>query len=283
MESGSQKVLDAMEKGLRVEEVETARARLGNAGIRACYFLQFGYPGRAWEDIQKTVELVRSTRPDESASRFLSPAQHGILSSGCRNRSAPRRNWSDSDDLCLMFKAAYKDEFYRALRNALHAEVDSWCTCTAKQHTGSHLWREGNCTGTEQLELLRPPASPQIWTTARRDSAGQLQVAASEAVIMADLLLTHGYFLYEDPKELQIMKPYAPLGILYLCSHLRNKGFDVEVFDTTFSSRERLFQHICAAKAFGAGHLCQSDDAQERGRNPQGCARGRMETVVGWP
>ena len=41
---------------------------------------------------------------------------------------------------------------------------------------------------------------------------------------MPDLLLTHGYFLYEDPKELQIMKPYAPLGILYLCSHLRAKG-----------------------------------------------------------
>jgi anaerobic magnesium-protoporphyrin IX monomethyl ester cyclase len=61
---------------------------------------------------------------------------------------------------------------------------------------------------------------------------------------MAELLLTHGYFLYEDPKELQIMKPYAPLGILYLCSHLRNKGFDVDVFDTTFSNRETLFQHL---------------------------------------
>src|SRR5258708_19450979 len=61
---------------------------------------------------------------------------------------------------------------------------------------------------------------------------------------MAELLLTHGYFLYEDPKELQIMKPYAPLGILYLCSHLRKQGFDVEVFDTTFSNREALFQHL---------------------------------------
>jgi anaerobic magnesium-protoporphyrin IX monomethyl ester cyclase len=61
---------------------------------------------------------------------------------------------------------------------------------------------------------------------------------------MAELLLTHGYFLYEDPKELQIMKPYAPLGILYLCSHLRQQGFDVEVFDTTFSSRDALFQHL---------------------------------------
>src|ERR1700722_18838213 len=61
---------------------------------------------------------------------------------------------------------------------------------------------------------------------------------------MAELLLTHGYFLYEDPKELQILKPYAPLGILYLCSHLQKKGFDVEVFDTTFSNREALFHHL---------------------------------------
>jgi anaerobic magnesium-protoporphyrin IX monomethyl ester cyclase len=56
-----------------------------------------------------------------------------------------------------------------------------------------------------------------------------------------DILLTHGYFLYEDPKELQIMKPYPPLGILYICAHLRNKGIDAEVFDSTFSSREKLF------------------------------------------
>src|SRR5262245_50386137 len=58
------------------------------------------------------------------------------------------------------------------------------------------------------------------------------------------LLLTHGYFLYEDPKELQIMKPYPPLGILYICSHLRAKGFDVEVFDSTFSSRAELFDRL---------------------------------------
>ncbi|HLZ40986.1 MAG TPA: radical SAM protein [Candidatus Sulfotelmatobacter sp.] len=56
-----------------------------------------------------------------------------------------------------------------------------------------------------------------------------------------DILLTHGYFLYEDPKELQIMKPYPPLGILYICSHLRKQGMDAEVFDSTFSSRQELF------------------------------------------
>ncbi len=85
---------------------------------------------------------------------------------------------------------------------------------------------------------------------------------------MPELLLTHGYFLYEDPKELQIMKPYAPLGILYLCSHLRAKGFDVDVFDTTFSTARFALPPSAHREAVRAGHLCQSDDPQERGRNP---------------
>lgn len=55
------------------------------------------------------------------------------------------------------------------------------------------------------------------------------------------LLLTHGYFLCDDAKEQAIMKPYAPLGILYLSSHLRAKGFDVEVYDSTFGSKGELF------------------------------------------
>jgi anaerobic magnesium-protoporphyrin IX monomethyl ester cyclase len=59
-----------------------------------------------------------------------------------------------------------------------------------------------------------------------------------------DLLLTHGYFLYEDPKELQIMKPYPPLGLLYICSHLRSKGFAVTVFDSTFQTRTALREKL---------------------------------------
>ena len=63
-----------------------------------------------------------------------------------------------------------------------------------------------------------------------------------------DILLTHGYFLYEDPKELQIMKPYPPLGILYICAHLRRKGMQVQVFDSTFAPRQQLFDglHRCS-------------------------------------
>ncbi|MDE3166429.1 MAG: B12-binding domain-containing radical SAM protein, partial [Acidobacteriota bacterium] len=54
------------------------------------------------------------------------------------------------------------------------------------------------------------------------------------------LLLTHGYFLADDPKEREIMKPYPPLGLLYLSSHLKARGCAVEVYDSTFGSREEL-------------------------------------------
>lgn len=55
-----------------------------------------------------------------------------------------------------------------------------------------------------------------------------------------DLLLTHGYFVDEDPKEREIMRPYVPLGLLYLSSHLRGRGVGVEIYDSTFGSREEL-------------------------------------------
>lgn len=61
---------------------------------------------------------------------------------------------------------------------------------------------------------------------------------------MTDILLTHGYFLYDDPHEMQIMRPYPPLGILYIAAHLREQGFAVEVADSTFSSLPVFEQRI---------------------------------------
>ena len=65
---------------------------------------------------------------------------------------------------------------------------------------------------------------------------------------MPDVLLTHGYFLFEDEKERQIMKPYPTLGLLYLSAYLRQEGFDVEVFDTTFASRGELHARLDAGR-----------------------------------
>jgi radical SAM superfamily enzyme YgiQ (UPF0313 family) len=64
---------------------------------------------------------------------------------------------------------------------------------------------------------------------------------------MPDILLTHGYFLAEDEKERQIMKPYPPLGLLYLSAYLKRAGFSVEVFDSTFGELAALAQRFAAA------------------------------------
>jgi radical SAM superfamily enzyme YgiQ (UPF0313 family) len=126
VESGSQKILDAMEKGLRLEEVYAARRNLKAEGIRACYFLQFGYPGETWMDIKKTISLVRETRPDDIGVSFSYPLPNTRFYEMVRHQLGAKRNWSESDDLCVMFKGAYTDEFYRSLRDALRTEVDGW-------------------------------------------------------------------------------------------------------------------------------------------------------------
>jgi anaerobic magnesium-protoporphyrin IX monomethyl ester cyclase len=63
---------------------------------------------------------------------------------------------------------------------------------------------------------------------------------------MSDVLLTHGYFLFEDPKEIEIMKPYATLGLLYISAYLRRAGIPAEIFDSTFARREDLFARFRA-------------------------------------
>ena len=97
-----------------------------------------------------------------------------------------------------------------------------------------------------------------------------------------DLLLTHGYFLSEDPKELQIMKPYAPLGILYLSSHLRRAGFDVEVYDSTFGSREELLRILDEGPPGVIWNLRHADDAAERLADRRGCKGAWVDRGSWW-
>ena len=126
VESGSQAILNAMDKGITLATVESARARLKEAGIRAGFFLQFGYPGETWVRLQETIALVRRLRPDDIGISFSYPLPGTLFYERVRVELGTKRNWADSDDLCIMFKAAYTTEFYRAVREALHAEVDSW-------------------------------------------------------------------------------------------------------------------------------------------------------------
>jgi len=139
VESGSQAVLNAMDKGLSLPAVIAARTRLKEAGIRACYFLQFGYPGETWTELQETIAFVRETRPDDIGISFSYPLPGTVFYERVQAQLGQKRNWTDSDDLCIMFKASYDTAFYRAVRDALHAEVDSWRLPEATRMTSAHL------------------------------------------------------------------------------------------------------------------------------------------------
>ena len=143
-ESGSQAILDAMDKSLTVASIKIARERLGAAGIRACFFLQFGYPGEGFAEIEETIELVRSCRPDDIGVSVSYPLPGTVFHQRVREQLGEKRNWVDSEDLTVMFSASYTDEFYRALRNALHQEVKNYAEPQgreAAQHL-SELWAE---------------------------------------------------------------------------------------------------------------------------------------------
>jgi anaerobic magnesium-protoporphyrin IX monomethyl ester cyclase len=152
VESGSQTVLRAMDKGLSLPSVTAARQRLKDAGIRACYFLQLGYPGEGWAELQETINFVRETHPDDIGVSFSYPLPGTPFYERVQMQLGQKRNWTDSDDLCIMFKAAYTTDFYRAVRDALHAEVDTWRGSEAPCKTDAQiepLWRR-----VSELELV---------------------------------------------------------------------------------------------------------------------------------
>ena len=147
VESGSQAVLNAMDKGLTLSSVRAARRLLKEAGIRACFFLQLGYPGETWAELQETIAFVRETRPDDVGISFSYPLPGTVFYEQVQEQLGQKRNWTDSDDLCIMFTAAYTTDFYRTVRDALHAEVDSWRLHDVSRKTKaeiSALWEDVN-------------------------------------------------------------------------------------------------------------------------------------------
>src|SRR5262249_23097704 len=123
-ESGSQRILDAMDKGTRVEQIAVARARLGAAGIKAGFFIQFGYPGETLDDIMATVQLVRDTLPDAIGVSVSYPLPGTRFHAMVREQLGAQTNWSDSDDLAMLFRGTYRSPFYRALHRLLHEDLE---------------------------------------------------------------------------------------------------------------------------------------------------------------
>jgi radical SAM superfamily enzyme YgiQ (UPF0313 family) len=122
-ESGSQQILDAMDKGIQVKDISRAVENLRQQGIRACFFLQFGYPGETWSEIEETIRMVRENRPDDIGVSVSYPLPGTRFFERVREQLGSKSNWSDSADLAMMFRGAYSSEFYRALAEAMHTEV----------------------------------------------------------------------------------------------------------------------------------------------------------------
>src|SRR5581483_275178 len=177
VESGSQIILNAMDKGITLDQVAVARERLRLAGIRACFFLQFGYPGETWTELQQTINLVRRLQPDDIGISFSYPLPGTVFYDRVQSQLGVKRNWIESNDLCIMFKAAYTTEFYRAVRDALHAEVNSWTKSKPECNEIDSMWQ-----AVEHMEPLSRVSDPLVW-------GPELELASSPVFVSADSLI----------------------------------------------------------------------------------------------
>jgi anaerobic magnesium-protoporphyrin IX monomethyl ester cyclase len=122
-ESGSQKILDAMEKGLCVDDIRAASRHLRAAGIEVGFFLQFGYPGESWADIEATLQLVRELKPTDVGVSVSYPLPGTRFFDRVRQELGQKQNWFDSNDLSTVYKATYAPDVYRRIHGLVHHEL----------------------------------------------------------------------------------------------------------------------------------------------------------------
>jgi radical SAM superfamily enzyme YgiQ (UPF0313 family) len=164
-ESGSQSVLDAMEKGTRVEQIHAATRRLHEAGLKVGFFLQFGYPGETREDIERTRAMVRACRPDDLGISVSYPLPGTPFHERVRAELGRQANWRDSDDLAMLYRGPFPTAFYRALHRLVHREfrIDTW------GRGGGTPWRRRAAVAWYRLCL--PADRRRLERTARRPHA----------------------------------------------------------------------------------------------------------------
>lgn len=125
IESGSQKILDAMDKGTTVEAGRSATRLLKVHGIKACWFIQLGYPSESWEDLLATRDLIRDERPDEIGVSVAYPLPGTLFYERVRAQLGRQRNWKDTGDLAMLFQGTFDTALYRHVRDILHEEAES--------------------------------------------------------------------------------------------------------------------------------------------------------------
>ncbi len=121
-ESGSQKILDAMDKGTTIEEIYEATRLLKKHGIKTCFFLQFGYTGETMKEIDLTVKMVNDLMPDDIGISVSYPLPGTKFYERVSSQMKKKHNWELSDDFEMMFDGTYSTEFYRVLHKRVHKE-----------------------------------------------------------------------------------------------------------------------------------------------------------------
>lgn len=100
---------------------------------------------------------------------------------------------------------------------------------------------------------------------------------------MTDLLLAHGYFLAHDAQEQRVMKPYPPLGLLYISAHLNARGLSVSVFDSTFRSWTEFEDALRTRRPGVVGLYCNLMTKRTVLRMIAACRSAGIPAVVGGP
>ena len=119
-ESGSQKILDAMDKGTEVEQIYKSTKLMKTHGLKPCFFLQFGYLGEEWEDIQATLKMLFDLMPHDIGVSVSYPLPGTKFYDRVKSELSEKANWSDSDELLLMYKSTYSPAFYKRLHRFIH-------------------------------------------------------------------------------------------------------------------------------------------------------------------
>ena len=120
-ESGSDTVLDRMDKDASVEEIRRASAMLRDAGIRRGFFLQLGYPGETADDVDRTITMIRDLQPEEIGISVSYPLPGTVFHERMRHRLTAA-NWQASMENRILFDADYPQPFYDAARAVIRAE-----------------------------------------------------------------------------------------------------------------------------------------------------------------
>lgn len=121
-ESASQKILDAMDKGTKVEEIYEATRLLKSKKIKVAFFLQFGYLDENQEDIQKTIAMVKELKPNNIGISISYPLPGTKFYEKVKDDLLLKSNWTDSDDFDMMFQGTYSSKYYRKLQRLVHKE-----------------------------------------------------------------------------------------------------------------------------------------------------------------